>query len=76
MEVIRVHVPVRGQVLELDVPGADATAANRLLAQVEMLLLALLALEDSRVDGVLSAFGFSVDGPDGPLFPTPHKDPG
>lgn len=66
--VVQVRLQLRGQTLELDAPGPDAPVADRAAAQVEMLLLALLALDDSRVDGVLRAFGFRVEGPEGVLF--------
>jgi len=61
MHIVPVTLTLRGHNLDLDVPGNDAPDLERMVAQVEMLVLAMVALEDPRVDAVLTAFGFKLD---------------
>jgi hypothetical protein len=57
-EIVTVRVPVRGRNLVVEIVRGDA--ADALSTQLHMLTLALVALEDPRVDAVLRAFGFEV----------------
>ena len=57
-----VKLELRGVVLELEAPGEDADPVERMIGDVEMLVLALLAIENPAVDTVLRNFGFKLDG--------------
>ena len=61
MEIVTVRIPVRGKEIEIEVPGGDADPTSMVLAQLEMMALALLALEDPKVDAVLRGFGFRIE---------------
>lgn len=60
MEIIPVTLTIRGHRLDLEVPGEDAPPAERMIAQVEMLILCAIAREDAKVDEVLRAFGVTL----------------
>jgi hypothetical protein len=61
MEVIRVIVPIRGEEYELEAPGPDAPPEIAIVANMNMLILALIALDDPKVDAVLGAFQFEIE---------------
>jgi len=63
MEIKTATVTCRGKTFEVEVPGRDAESGDYISAILEALLVALHALEDPRVDGVLAAYGILHDDP-------------
>ena len=62
-EIVTVQVPVRGHIVPVEVvqdEGDRPSVGNAIAIHLEMLTLALAALEDPRVDAVLAAFGFEI----------------
>lgn len=73
MELITVVVPIRGKHYELEAPGPDAPPEIRAHAQMEMLVLALVAMNNPEVDAVLDAFSFVLQTGDGEqIYPVPE----
>ena len=60
MEIVPITITIRGHRMELEVPGADAPALEKLIADVEMLVLVAIALENPEADAVMRAFGLTL----------------
>lgn len=71
VELITVRVPFRGRVLEMLVPADDAPDHIRAASQLHMLTLALLNMENGKVDAVLMEFGFTLTLDGETLWPPP-----
>lgn len=75
-----IELNVRGQRMQLEIPDRapddPAPPLEDFQLQLDMLCLALIALEDPRVDGVLRAFGFRVCNAAGDPILDFQEDPG
>lgn len=74
MEMIPITVRIRGVDYELEAPGPDAPPELVLISNINMLILALIALENPDVDAVLSAFRFQIGTGDGQTIFPPGVD--
>ena len=61
MEIVKKKVMVRGQLLEVSVPGVDASPDDLLSAYIEALTLAVIASANEEGLDVLRAYGILVD---------------